>query len=446
MDRARTSRWTVTAALLASLFAAAVLPVALLAGTGTSEGYDEANYHLPVIRRFASELPSPDLRDYASATAPGYHLLMSLPAWLGVGIGGLRSIGSLFGLALVLLTWRVAAVPSGPRCAMALALPLAACSYVLSGSAWLTTDMLSVLLGSAVIGLVAWSPPTARTFATAGILFAAAVCVRQTNVYLAVPILAVGVLGSPMGRSATAGEQWAPDEPRSWRRPAMAVLALVPAALALAAFAKLWGGLTPPQFRAQHGRALSNLTPSYGLALIGAWGSVMLLPLLPEAWTAVRRRRTDLFAIAAFAGLLASVRASGWSFEAGRWGGPLWTLVKAVPCIRDRSPVIVLGAACGAAILAVLWLMAAEVRRGRQASVVIIALVAGMFAAQSGNSQVWERYFDPAILVALAWLVALAVHPSRPYSAPRAVIGGLALAAVQAAISAVNYLLPAIRG
>lgn len=205
------------------------------------------------------------------------------------------------------------------------------------------------------------------------------------------------------------------------------------------------GRARPPQFRAQHGRALSNLTPSYGLALIGAWGGIMLLPLLPDAWATVRRRRADLLAIAAFAGVLASIRPSGWSFEAGRWGGPLWSLVKVVPCIRDRSPLIVLGAACGAALLAVLWLMAAEVRRGRQASVVIIALVAGMFAAQSGNSQVWERYFDPAILVALAWLVSLAVHRSRPYSVPRAVLGGLALAAAQAAISGANYLLPAIR-
>lgn len=248
MDAARTPRWTLAAASLALLFAVAVLPVALLAGTGTSEGFDEANYHLPVVLRFAAELPEADLRNYASATGPGYHLLMSVPARLGVGVEGLRTIGSLFGLALVLLAWRVAAVMSGPLCAVALVLPVATCSYVLSGSAWLTTDMLSVLLGSAVIGLVGWSAPTARTFAIAGLLFAAAVCVRQTNVYLAVPILAVGILGSPMGRSATAGEQWALDEPRSWGRLAMAVLALVPAVVALAAFAKLWGGLAPRSF------------------------------------------------------------------------------------------------------------------------------------------------------------------------------------------------------
>jgi hypothetical protein len=79
------------------------------------------------------------------------------------------------------------------------------------------------------------------------------------------------------------------------------------------------------------------------------------------------------------------------------------------------------------------------------ATVAIVALLA-MFVVQAGNSQVWERYFDPAILVTLAWLGAMGIDRTRPHSAGRIALGALALAAVQAAISAVTVWLPAFRG
>jgi K+ transporter len=79
------------------------------------------------------------------------------------------------------------------------------------------------------------------------------------------------------------------------------------------------------------------------------------------------------------------------------------------------------------------------------ATVTVVALVA-LFVVQAGNSQVWERYFDPAVLVALAWLAAMGIDRTRPHSAGRLALGALVLAAVQAAISAVTVWLPAFRG
>ena len=68
------------------------------------------------------------------------------------------------GLALVLLAWRVAAACAGPAVALALALPVACSTYVLSGCAWLTTDVLSVLFASAAVAVAAFMPPRPRTF------------------------------------------------------------------------------------------------------------------------------------------------------------------------------------------------------------------------------------------------------------------------------------------
>ena len=160
----RSRWWTVAPILLSVVFAAAVLPVIFLGSDATSEATDEAVAHLPAVRQFAAELPAPDLSDYPSATSPGYHLLMSLPARAGLGVHGLRVLGSLAGLALVLLAWRMAAACAGPAVALALALPLACSTYVLSGCAWLTTDVLSVLIASATVAVAAFMPPRPRTF------------------------------------------------------------------------------------------------------------------------------------------------------------------------------------------------------------------------------------------------------------------------------------------
>lgn len=439
------SRWWIAAPVaLAVVFAAAVLPVVFFGADATSEAADEAVAHVPTIRQFASQLPAPDLSDYPSATAPGYHLLMAVPARMGASVTVLRVLGSIAGLALVLLVWRVAAAACGPVVAFALALPLACSTYLLSGCAWLTTDVLAVLLGSAGVAVAACSPPRPRTFLALAALFAAAVVVRQTGIALAGPILAAGILGSPLGNSASNAEQWRGDAPRSWRAPVLALLALVPGALVLLALVRAWGGLTPPAYRSLHDRGLSPLAPAYGLALVGAWSVPLLLPLGAEVVRSVRRHALAVVTVVGFAVVGAAVPESSLSVEAGRWGGALWVAVGAFPTFASRSPVIVGAASVGALALAVLWVRAAEIGRGRHATVVLVGLLS-VFAVQAGNSQVWQRYFDPAILVALCWLAALGIDRTRPHSAGRAALGGLLLAGAQCVLTTLNYLLPAFR-
>ena len=436
--------WRSAPCVLAVLFACAVLPVIMFGSDATSEASDEATAHLPTVLQFAAQLPTPDLRDYPSATGPGYHLLMAVPARLGVGVHGLRIIASLAGLALVLLVWRTAARAAGPAVALALTLPLLMSTYVLSGSAWLTTDVLSVLIGTTMVAIAAWWMPTTRTFLTLAVLFAAALSVRQTNVFLAAPILAAGILGSPLGRSASDAEQWSGDEPRSWSRLGAACLAVVPAALLLLALVNLWGGLMPATFRSMHDKGLSPVAPAYGLALLGTWAAIALLPMAPEVLHTIRRHALAIALVASLAFLGVVVADSTWSVEQGRWGGAYWMIVKAFPAIGGRSIVIVAAAVVGAVLAAVLWIRAAEIRRGRQATIVLVSLLA-LMVVQAGNSQVWQRYFDPAILVALAWLISLGINRTRPHSAGRAVLGALLLAGVQATISTLDYWIPVFR-
>jgi hypothetical protein len=221
-------------------------------------------------------------------------------------------------------------------------------------------------------------------------------------------------------------------------------LALVPAALLLLALVNLWGGLMPATFRSLHDKGLSLVAPAYGLALLGTWAAIAMLPMAPEVLHTVRRHALPVTLVASLAFLGAVVADSTWSVEQGRWGGAYWMIVKAFPVIGGRSIVIVTAAVVGAVLAAVLWIRAAEIRRGRQATIVLVSLLA-LMAVQAGNSQVWQRYFDPAILVALAWLIALGINRTRPHSAGRAVLGALLLAGVQATISTLDYWIPVFR-
>ena len=444
LNQGHRSWWKGAPCVLAILFALAVLPVIFFGNNSTSEASDEAVSHLPTVMQFAAQLPTPDLRDYPSATGPGYHLLMAVPARLGLGVQGLRVLGSIAGLALILLVWRIAARAAGPGVGLALALPLLCSTYVLSGSAWLTTDVLSVLIGSTMVAVSAWWIPNIRTFLTLSVLFVAALSVRQTNIFLAAPVLAAGILASPLGRSASDAEQWSGDEPRSWSRLAAACCALVPGTLMLLALMNMWGGLLPPAFRSLHDKGFSPVAPAYGLALMGTWASIALLPLLPEVVQTIRRHALVMVVMALLGCLAAVVADSTWSVEEGRWGGAFWMIVRAFPSIGDRSIVIVAAAVVGSVLSAVLWIRAAEIRRGRQATIVLVALLA-LMAVQAGNSQVWQRYFDPAVLVSLAWLISLGIDRTRPHSAGRAVLGALLLASAQATLSLLDYGIPVFR-
>jgi hypothetical protein len=218
----------------------------------------------------------------------------------------------------------------------------------------------------------------------------------------------------------------------------MAFACLVPGLAVLGALVMAWGGLTPPAFRELHDAGLSPVAPAYGLALVGLWGSFLLLPMRDSVVAALRTHGAAITAVAIAVAVVAAVPESTTDRDAGRWGGALWRLAALVPPMAGRSPVIMLGAALGSVVLAVLLGRAARAGRGRAAAVVVMSLLA-LFAAQTANSQVWERYFDPSILVALAWLAALGTPRSGPGDTTQACIGALLLAFAQLAISALNY-------
>jgi hypothetical protein len=94
--------------------------------------------------------------------------------------------------------------------------------------------------------------------------------------------------------------------------------------------------------------------------------------------------------------------------------------------VLNRSVLLTALAAIGALTIATWAQRAVDRGRGREAGLLIVALVSWL-AAQSANFQVWQRYFEPATLIFLSWLIALAPPPleNGRWMLPLAVAGAV---------------------
>jgi hypothetical protein len=393
----------------------------------TNDAFDEVNYHRPIIATMAAELPAVDIVNYNAAMAPGYHVAMASVLRISGSWTVVRTVNLAVGVLLVMLAGQVAWRLSNNWSAALTTLPLAASSYVVSGSVWLTTDNLGLLLAMGSLSLLILDGPRAARSLASGGMGALAALVRQIHIWTAIPIAVSAFAGAalPPSHEASAGHRSLREggQPRRLqpRRPTLALIA--PPALpmlAIGSLVLLWGGLLPPRFVGHHG-GWNSTTFVFGLALIGIYGLPWILLARSDAGRTVRSRAGAIALVLAAA---ASVAPSSYDAEAGRWGGWLWEAVRRTPSVLDRSVLLTLLAVAGAVTLATLSRRAVDRGRTRETCMLMVALASWM-VAQSANFQVWQRYFEPAILMVLSWLIALAPPPldSGRWALPLAMTG-----------------------
>jgi hypothetical protein len=427
--------------MLVVLFAAAAqLAVVLLGLSGGAKDFDQRQFHIPTIARFAAEWPAPDVSDYPAAVTPAYHLAMA--ALVRAGGDGLladklwitRLLSGGFTLALLGLVsyWCLRRLP--PAFALAAALPVALSQYVFvslaflmpEGAAWLTVAGVLLLALSHRL-------PRSATILVGGLLVLAAVSVRQSNLWLAGLVWLAAWLGpNPAHQSAhhSAHQSGDPRADTTWttlfsgwprRLPwaLAALLATAPAVALVAWFADVWGGLVPPTF--QTGRGLAEQLkgasehtggnpafPAITLTVFAFCG-VPLAPLLLNRGQRVvpaLRAALPFLAVGSAAGLLAAVAApTTYDRAAGRFGS-LWHLARLGPAIADRSLTIAAAAALGGGIIGLCL-----ARVPARARWILLAAFLGFVAANSANAKAWVRYIEP---FALLWLAAAAGSAARP--------------------------------
>ncbi len=383
---------------------AVVLPVALrglLRGDlDIYDTRDEQLFHHPTVQAFAQALPTPDLSDYPSATAPLYHLLLApLAALSGDSLLLLRlatlalSCLALVGGAALLARQAPAEDAPTPTWGLALLLlPVGLSPYFLGPAVRLSTD--GAALSFVVLALLALDRARDRDLAIGPLLLAvaaatAAVLTRQVHGWL-VGLLLLAVAAQPGLPPA--------------RRAVGATLALVPA-LALLPLALLWGGLTPPSFD-EHQAGLNPAVLQTELALLGA----LALPLAP--WLLrILGARAALVAGGvglATAALLFGLFPLPWVEDPLRYGGSLWRISQRFPDLLGTTApfwlLLPLGVVALAAVLHQGW---------RRRDLLPGATLVLFMVANIASARAYQKYYEPLLLLVLGWVIARAAPAPR---------------------------------
>lgn len=439
----RFRRGLLGATLLVPLaFALLAVPLILrteIRGRGAS---DSINYHEKAIRTFAEQLPHPDLSDYLSATTPGYHLLLALFARVvHAETQALQLVGMLFTVALLATlgsacAWRMRRT-LGALGVVALCLPMVTSLYVLSSGVWLLPDNAAWWALVSVMLLALRRSQNVSVWALAGVALLALVLFRQIHLWAAGLVWLGAFLGAGAARPPTPllarvdlGGLMVPRLART----SLALLFTIPAFLILAAFASLWGGLTPPTFNTMHGLSIRWATPPFLLslfALLGAFYLPFWWPGLRQLW---HEQPALVLATPALALTLTLFPETTHDPTQGRVSG-LWHLVKEAPVLAGHTSIIVLALAPTGALVILAWLRAMNPR----SRWIMLAAVVGFAVANSANPQLWQRYHEPFVLLWCILASSLSVWSgTRPEGLQRrlAVLGPVTLAVLLALVSA----------
>lgn len=425
------------------LFAAAAVPLIVVNLRRGRGQFDQEVFHARVIAQFVHDWPRVDLRDYLSATTPGYHLVMAAVSKLGLdSLLALKVVSSLFTFAMLWLLERAVrrrlesndrstGRPSSRWLSLALVAPVVGSMYVFIPGVWLQPDNAG-WLGVLVMLLIALRDRFDRVSLIGGcVTLTLLVWTRQSHLWAAGLLWVAAWLGS--GPGVTPITRITRDR---ITRIMLALAVSLPAIASLAYFYKLWGGLTPPYFHKQHAAGFNLATPAFALALIAIFSHFFiawLAPGLAELGKSTRGRVVMAAAVASGL-LLAVLPETTYVYEARSTG--LWNLIKALDqrgvVLGGRtSPLLValapLGALCIAAWLAHL----VSARRARDAWIIGLGL-AGFIAAQTANTNAWQRYLEPMLLMAMALMAAMLPRPvvRRAWIGPALL--GLLLAALTA--------------
>jgi hypothetical protein len=194
------------------------------------------------------------------------------------------------------------------------------------------------------------------------------------------------------------------------RRLADAALAAVPPVAVLLAFMILWGGFTPPFFHPDAPPRPENLgvilyggislTPiGFTLVMIAVLG-VFFVPLF-DLNTMTPRWWTIGLALGAILSLLGP---SDIAYPHRRSG--VWRLIAESPMVGDRAIIFVALGAVGGAIVVLAGRSLPALPRW-----ILGFALGGFILAHLTNPMVWQRYYEPFVLILLA---LAAYHAGRP--------------------------------
>jgi hypothetical protein len=402
----------------------ALLCTPLILSTGTSNlQSDEASYYLPAIAQIRSHWPHLDLTaDSLSATAPGYpYFLASLSVLFGSSVTLFRVCNALVSLATLTLLWSLLRQRGGRALTLAL-LPLALSNFFVKSSGWVVTDN-AALFATATTLLALFFIPGRNGLILAALAATGAVMTRQMSIWLIAPL---------------AYRIWSDVQVdrRLWRFGLLA-LPIIPLVILVSA----WGGLVPPiwQKALPLGSAFAGAPLIYLLTVVAT-----LAPAYYYSMTTPSERRADLatpwlWTLPLAALILLASSNTLQDMDAGRWGGYWWSLAALLPRTGLVSwifvPLAPLGALLAGILVRRLWIGA-----GPGLALLWLAAVLGWAGTCLVNRLVFQRYFEPPVLLFLVlWAALLAKSTPSPRAWPLVALATLQLTLTLVTVHAQAY-------
>jgi len=381
-------------AVLGLLGAYAVVVVAMSAHLDPTQwgALDAEVFHLPQINWFLEWGLHWSYPAWA-ATGPGFHWLMAAFA-RATGAEALdqaswqSAVGPavLTGLALLFFYAALRASGAAPRRALVIGFPLVASSYFWTPALHPVSECLSM----AGFFAMAWALPARRPLGF-GVAAAASTLARQSF------LSAAGAFGL-----MAVVEAW----PRifTWRMVGYAVLTLAPSLLVVAVLVAHWGGLTPPEWQAEHvGFSLGPVL--HGLMLLGVFGWLFLRA--EDLGGAPRARAWEGVVVAGVAlALWLLIPEDGGD----RANSIVWKAAAFLPAVHGRPLLTLPLLGLGLGVAVAYW------RRGWRDGFRLspeLALFACYFVAQAAQPFSWQRYAEIPVLLLLCLGMARLRQPSQ---------------------------------
>lgn len=369
-------------AFLLAAYAAAVTAMSTDLDPTQWGALDAELYHLPQIDWFIEWGLHWSYPAWA-ATGPGFHWLMAALARMtgspALDQGSWQSLAApaaLIGVSLLFLYAALRASGAGPGRALVIAVPVVSSSYFWTPALHPVSESLSTAGFFAMAWALAARPGRPLGF---GLAAAVATLARQSFLSAAGAFTLMELV-----------ESW----PRcfTWRVAGRVALSLGPSLLAAAVLVTVWGGLTPPEWRAEH----VGLSPGPVLHAVMLTGLFGWLFLRPEDFSPDRPGRgRELAVIAATAFLLwVLVPVDGGT----RPNSVVWKLAAELPALEGRPFVTLPLLALGLVVLMAYW------RRGWRDGFRLspeLALFGCYFLAQAAQPFSWQRYAEVPVLLLL---------------------------------------------
>jgi|GEM_PF-6956049 len=386
----------------------ALLPL-IIANYNYGRAYsDQRQYYYPAILYFSQHYCSVSITNYPSsdvlgfippATIPGYYLLLAIVhKWLASSEVMLKVVNSLFTAAFFLLAAHVLSDKLNILRVVVSCLPALCSLYIYPAGVWLLPDNSSWLIVAVILYFLLHSSRRTKNYLITAALLSVAVLTRQTNIWLALPIMVASFdFLSEDGVNARFNVSCFMS---IITKLIPSLLTIVPALGILLVFFTSWHGLVPPALQGRH-QGINWVIPSFFLSLF----FVCAVFYLPYIWPRLKHlpRQQIHIVIGAFSLglLLALLPHTDYSPEQGRVSG-LWNIVKIVPAYVNRSALITCLSPLGAAAMAFCLLLV-----GKRPRWILLASVIGFVLANMANKQAFERFYDGFIFIFLVLSLSL---------------------------------------